>query len=122
MIGEHAPCHAIKPQPRVAAVWDIAQPPPAGQECLGDDVCSVVGVVRAAQHVSGDRGVVRGVYLLEPAPPRLRGAGERRSHGCSPRHQSHVRMGRKHFKINTATEEAQDHTGRTPSHLGYQGD
>ena len=90
-------------------------------KCLSDDVCRVVGVVRTAQHVSGDRGVVRGVYLLEPTPSRLRNTGERRSHNCSPRHQLHVRIGRKHFKINAATREHSRTQGKTPTCLALLG-
>jgi hypothetical protein len=46
----------------------MVDPPPGGQERLGDDVGGIVGVAGPAQRVAEDGGVVDGVHLLEPSP------------------------------------------------------
>ena len=72
LVGEHPPGDPVQPRPGVLPGRDVVDPPPGGEERLGDDVGGVVGVAGPAQRVAEDGGVVDGVHLLEP-PSRVVG-------------------------------------------------
>jgi hypothetical protein len=78
VIRQDATGSAIQPEPRLIAGRDLVQPPPGGQERLGQDVGCIVSVICAAQGVPEQLDPVRRVQILEPvSSPCLRGVRRR---------------------------------------------
>ncbi len=78
VICQDAPGSAVQPEPGLIARRYLVKAPPGSQECLGQDVGRIVGIVGAAQGVPEQGDPVRRVHFLEPVPSLSLGGVRRR--------------------------------------------
>jgi hypothetical protein len=72
LVGEHPAGNPVQPRAGGSPGRHFVDPPPGGEERLGDDVGGIVGAAGAAQRVAEDGGAVDGIHLLEPPTPVVR--------------------------------------------------
>ena len=71
VVGQHAPCGAVQPQPSPIAVGNVVEATPGHQKRVGHNVSGVGRLLDSPQRVSQNQAGVLFIEPIEARPARL---------------------------------------------------